>query len=115
MLESIIGPIRPLVGVLLKPQSMFHDFLHVKKNVSGTIVTDAVILTIFYSPTQFTKRLHRLSNHESHEVPLVAAYLPGFIILMQLLECRFAALLEGEVKLTDNQAVCHPASIGKEP
>ena len=93
---------------------MHHDLLHIEEDVSGLVVMDSVILSIFHAPAQFAKRLYRLRDQKPHEIPLLAAYLPSFIVLMQLLKCRLAALLKREVELTNNQAECHPASVGKE-
>lgn len=93
---------------------MLYDLLHIEEDVSGLVVIDSVIHSIFHAPAQFAKRLYRLCNQEPHEIPLVAAYLSGFVVLMKLLKCRLAALLKREVELTNYQAVCHPASVGKE-
>ena len=81
---------------------MLHDLLHIEEDVSGLVVIDSVILSIFHAPAQFAKRLYRLRDKKPHKIPLAAAYLPSFIVLMKLLKCRLAALLEREVELTDN-------------
>lgn len=81
---------------------MLHDLLHIEEDVSGLVVIDSVILSIFHAPAQFAKRLYRLRDQKPHEIPLVAAYLSGFIILMKFLKCRLTALLEREVELTNN-------------
>ena len=87
---------------------MLHDFLHIEQDVGCLVVINPVVCDAFHTPAQLAEYIHRFPHYVPHGIPHITANFPCFIVLVELLECRLAALLKRVIKLTDKSLTLFP-------